>query len=292
MLHVIQFMRDWSYTRRLAIIGIVVLAYAGVGTVAGLTASQTADDIPITVETNYTGTSPESTNSVILTVKIRPQERTLRSTRVVIDPTSQAFLSTSPVEIREATTDGRQVVQSLNGTTRGFQIGTLRPGESVAIQLALYPKAKLPNGDRLATVNIKTQFDENSREVNYSTPIDPNITPDPDGESGLRSLLVLPAGVGLLVGGIAGSIGGYVYFRWRLNGITVRIRKIAEDATPRVQRRLEEEMERLDGQVPVDSEDDVERLDGQAPVDSEDDGSSEAERNGTDDIEFHIQDDD
>ncbi|QAU11345.1 hypothetical protein EKH57_00175 (plasmid) [Halorubrum sp. BOL3-1] len=205
--------RTRTQVQKLAVVVIVLLLPVGAG-LAGTTAAAQQAEVPAEVTTTCLGDSGESNHALTLRVSVTPQDRTLESTEVDIDSTTQAFISASSVDTIVSTEDGRQVVTRVKDNPGAFTIDRLRPGEEVIVEMELYPRTLVPNGDRLASVEVTTQFAANSRIVSESVDVAPRL-PAEDVAVVQTPAVPLPAGIGggVVAGGLVAGLAGLVLWR-------------------------------------------------------------------------------
>lgn len=196
-----------------AVVLVVLLLPVGAG-VTGATAAAQPAEVPAEVTTTYLGDSAESNHAFALRVSVTPQDRTLESTEIDVDSTTQAFISASSIDTIVSTEDGRQVVTRVEDNPGAFRIGQLRPGEEVIVEMELYPRALVPNGDRLADVEVTTQFAANSRIVSESVDVAPSLSAE-DVTVVQSPPVPLPVGIGggAVAGGLVAGLAGFALWR-------------------------------------------------------------------------------
>lgn len=192
---------------------LVITSVLAVGaTPAGVAASTGGAnaEVPITINSTFTGTDLDRNHAVRVTITLTPdrQSGAINNSVVTIRPTENAFIDLPSISTSE-TAGGDQVVSRTRERPARFRIAQLDPGESVTISFRLYPKAVVPDGERLVAVDIETQFVRDSRIETATRGVAPTVEPDelrfttdPPVPIELAGGLGTVAG-GLLVGAIA-----------------------------------------------------------------------------------------
>ncbi|WP_435064133.1 hypothetical protein [Halobaculum sp. EA56] len=205
------------------VIGITVILALGVGSGMAVTADSEA---PITIDSEYNGTTTSADHVFVVRITLSPSKRALNRSTIDISATEGAFISTSSVETSQSTTDGRQVISRVEDRAMRFEIDRLGTGESATIELRVYPKKLVPEGEPLAIVETTVQYQNNNEIVTQQRTVAPAVS---DSEVGIVSTGTVPDAVYAIGGAVAGVLltGLATGIIWRRK--RARLRSIARD---------------------------------------------------------------
>ena len=252
---------------------VIVMSTVMIGVVPGGVAASTSgtnSDVPVTINSTFIGTDLDRDHAVRVTITLTPdrQSGAINNTIVTIRPTETAFIDLRSISTNE-TAGGDQVVSRTRERPARFRIAQLDPGESVTISFRLYPKAVVPDGERLAAVDVKTQFVPDSRIETATREVAPTVdtdrlrfTTDPPVP------LEIAGGLGAVVGGLLVGVVAFVYHR-RVRAELIRCLREGKDAAvnSRARRAFVRALERL-GVSPDESRHGRSHNDGDAMVQS------------------------
>lgn len=218
----------------LVVVFVVLVSAAGTAAVTSDVSAQ-ASSPPITVEQTFVGTTEGSEHAFKMTVTIAPSRETgaINNTVLRVRASEAAFIPPSSVSTDERT-GGNQVISQRKANALTFDIEKLRPTQMIKVSFRIYPKATVPSGEQLATVDMETQLVTNKRVVSEQSVIAPTVDPDQ------VSYVVSPQLSPMMSGGI-GTVGGmaitltvlFVYFRRRRGTIRKVLRTARNQATSR-----------------------------------------------------------
>jgi hypothetical protein len=222
-------MRDRHVRRAFVLFVVVSVVLAGGGLGAGVDAAATTQgvDIPVTVQHTFVGTAQDSDHAVVVTVTVAPSTDTgaIGNTSIRIKPSSAAFIAPRSISTSE-TTGGDQVVTQSGARPAEFQVARLDPGETVTLTFRLYPKALVPDGESLATIQVRTQFERNQRQASTTKTVAPVVD-----ESELPFAVPPPISP-LAAGGIGAALAALV-----VGGVAVALRRRHRTSLERILRQ-------------------------------------------------------
>ncbi|WP_435102518.1 hypothetical protein [Halarchaeum sp. P4] len=230
---------------------LVVAVVLALGVAAGpVTANSNAPTPPVHVNQTFVGTSADADHAVEVTVTVAPTERSgpINNTVLTLDAERAAFIAPSSITTSE-TTGGDQVITRSADRPPTFDIDRMDPGETASISFRVYPKAVLPSGETLATVDVETQFVRTQRVVTTETPVAPTVSPDQAAYANTPGLPPIVSGA-LGAGGaaIVACGVGLVYRRRLRSSARDTLRSVANQPLPTsAERTVTDAIESLGG---------------------------------------------
>jgi hypothetical protein len=226
----------------------VLVITAAAGSVMATPGSEASP--PVTVEHAFVGTSADSDHAIVVTLTIAPTEATgaINNTVLTIRASDAAFIDPASISTTE-TAGGDQVIMQWDTKPATFDIGRLEPGETASISFRVYPKAVLPDGRTLATIDIKTQFMDTKRVITEETAIAPSVNASEASYAMPPSLPPLVSGgLGAFVATVVFGAVAVVYRRRRRAILCGLLRSAHDQATSLgAKEAIEDALSRLGG---------------------------------------------
>lgn len=162
-----------------AVVAVVLLVLAAVGTLGTPVGAAAGPDAPIAVNHSYVGGDAGSDHAYHVTVTVAPsrEDGAINDTLLTVEAGEVAFIDSESIATSQ-TTGGSQVITQVADSPAKFRFGQIEPGETASISFRLYPQATLPAGETLATVDVETQFVQTQRVVTDTLTVAPTLQSD------------------------------------------------------------------------------------------------------------------